>query len=679
MWALLLVLAVLWPGRIVGPLAGIPFDKRVDVLVAAVLPVLWVLAPAFLNTRRARIVIGGLLVWKVAAWLLLTQTGLCATFLADPNGAGGMVIQPSWDTRALWSLQGRCSAVFARPYRELEEFPAWTINLLPEAVRPPAGSFALDVRGVVETPRRSELTVDMADASVVGTVDGEAFGNTASPRVLEAGAHRVDLRVLLRGVHWRFVPELNGRSLFDVARTYVSTPSRLDVLLGGLSAWVTPAFVIALLALWGAYAVSLLQPSLPILGWSVGAAAVAFAIGASVEPPLVRYSMLLLFSAVAIPVQPRVWTLRTAFMLVAVPWLAFFAGRSLHDLGRLTVYTMGDDWWTFQRHAYRIFIEGFWLEGGEKTFWNQPLYRWIAGTLHLLFGDSSAGEMYLDAFGVAVGAMFAFDVVSRLAGFRIGLVAAIVVLNVTMLGPNWYGIGRGLSEIVAASCVYLAAFALRESRHRTAAYAAIAGLWAAVAFFTRLNHLLLLVAMVVLLLPDEVEAGSVFRVRDLWRRLPKTAAAVYLTCVFSAVVAIAARTWYYTSHFSLFLGTQRDLVSTGLGLSTMFSRVAWVRALESVAMVATVQDPPRLDIRVIGVTAGVLCAVCGLLGMPIVRRLPLGLAGFCAGAIAGGFIVRGSAYAGRFSVHVVPVAIPVAIASLTLAFGQRRHTEEVHI
>src|SRR3954470_14965940 len=84
MWAVLLVLAVLWPGRIVGPLAGIPFDKRFDVLIVAVLPVLWFLAPAFLNKRRARTIIGSLLVWKVAAWLLLTQTGLCATFFADP-------------------------------------------------------------------------------------------------------------------------------------------------------------------------------------------------------------------------------------------------------------------------------------------------------------------------------------------------------------------------------------------------------------------------------------------------------------------------------------------------------------------------------------------------------------------------------------------------------------------
>jgi hypothetical protein len=144
------------------------------------------------------------------------------------------------------------------------------------------------------------------------------------------------------------------------------------------------------------------------------------------------------------------------------------------------------------------------------------------------------------------------------------------------------------------------------------------------------------------------------------------------------VVAIAARTWYYTGHFSLFLGTQRDLVSTGLGVSTIFSGAAWGRALESVAMIVTVQDPPRLDPRVVIVPIGALCAVLGLLTVPIVRRLPLGMAVFCVGAFGGGLFVRGSAYAGRFSAQLIPVGTAVAVSSCALAFGAFRRTNEVH-
>ncbi len=52
--------------------------------------------------------------------------------------------------------------------------------------------------------------------------------------------------------------------------------------------------------------------------------------------------------------------------------------------------------WMFQRWAYRIYLQGYWLHGGELTFWFQPFYRWIAGALHLVFGDSSMGEFWWD-------------------------------------------------------------------------------------------------------------------------------------------------------------------------------------------------------------------------------------------------------------------------------------------
>ena len=638
LWSLALLTAVLWPGRLVGPLDGAPFDTALEaVLLASALPALWYLAPGFLKTRAARVLTASLLVWKLAGWMLLTQAGLCATFFAAPAVDAPPQAQQSWDVRALWTPRLRCSAILTRPYRHLEDFPAWTINILPDAVRPPAGMFALQVSG-------------------------------------EAAQH-VDLRVELHGSDWQFAPQSDGVDI-SAPSAFVSPPTTLDRLVSGWGRWVTPALVSLLLSMWAVAAVRELQPGLATLLWTGGVGAVSFGLGAFIEPPLVRFSMLVLLVAAVVPISERTRTLRGAFLLVGVPWLAFFAGRALHDVGHFTIYTAGDDWWTFQRHAYRIFMEGFWFEGGEKTFWNQPLYRWIAGLLHLVFGDSSVGEMLLDAAGLVVGAIFSFDAVSRLISFRFGLLAAALVLNVAMLGPNWYGIGRGLSEISAALCVYLAAFALRASRGRLT-HVLLAGAFAALAFFTRLNHLLLLTTMVLLLIPETVTAGSLWRVSEIWRRLPKAASVTYLFCLFLAVVALAARTWHYTGHFSLFLGTQRDLVSTGLGPSTIFSGAAWGRALESVAMIVTVQDPPRLDPRVVVVTAGAVFAMLGLLAAPIVRRLPLGLAVFCVGALAGGLVVRGSAYAGRFSVQLIPVATAVAVSSLALALGQGRRAEEV--
>lgn len=677
MWTLLLAAAVLWPGRVIGPLDGAPFDSTLEgLLLASALPALWYLAPGFLRTHAARVLTASLLAWKLAGWLLLTQTGWCATFLAAPDAGAAPQMQLSWDVRSLWSGGNGCTAILTRPYAQLEDFPAWTINILPESARPPAGMFALHARGVFVAPRAGQFRVVAAnDAVISGVVDAHPFGSGAA-LALARGPHRVDVRAELHGSHWRFVPQWNDADLFSRAPTFVSVPTALDRVISGWGRWVTPALVGLLLLMWAAAALRDLQPGIATLVWTGVVGAATLALGAFVEPPLVRFSMLVLLAAAAVPIAERARTLRGAFLLVGVPWLAFFAGRALHDIGHFMVYTAGDDWWTFQRHAYRIFMEGFWFEGGEQTFWNQPLYRWIAGLLHLVFGDSSAGEMFLDAAGLVVGAMFAFDCVSRLVSFRFGLLAAGLVLNVAMLGPNWYGIGRGLSEISAALCVYLAAFALRGSRGRLP-HVLFAGAFAALAFFTRLNHLLLLTTLVLLLVPESVTAGSVWHPGEIWRRLPKAASVVYLSCPFFAVLAISTRTWYYTDHFSLFLGTQRDLVSTGLGPSTIFSGAAWGRALESVAMIATVQDPPRLDPRVVVVTLGAAFALLGLLAAPIVRRLPFGLAVFGVGALAGGLVVRGSAYAGRFSVQLIPVATAVAVSSLALALGQGGREDEV--
>jgi hypothetical protein len=644
-WGALLILAVVWPGRLTGPLDGAPLDTPIKaVLLALVLPLLWFLAPAFLKTRAGRAIAGGLLLWKIAGWLLLTQTGLCATFLAAPQPHATLEVQRSWDVRTLWSRRDGCTAIQTRPYLQFEDFPAWSINLLPDTSRPPAGSFALRAHGVVEVAGKPPVTLDLTTP--------------------------------LTGTQWRFAPQLEGADVFRSGSVFVTPPSRLDRAVRAWGRWVTPALLTLLLIMWAAFAYGQLRPDATTVVWTGVTATVAFLLGIFVEPPAVRFSMLALLPAAVLPVPRRMQTLRHALLIVGVPWLAFYAGRSLRDVGHFLVYTSGDDWWTYQRHAYEIFMQGRWFEGGEKTFWNQPLYRWTAGTLHLIFGDSSAGEMYLDAAGITVGAMFAFDAVSRFATFRYGVLAAALVFNVAMLGPNWYGIGRGLSEISAVLCVYLAAFALLRARARMWPDILLAGLFAALAFFTRLNQLILLCSLVLLLLPDMVEAGSAGRLRELWRGLPKAATMIYLSCVAIAVLAIAMRTWHYTGHFSLFLGTQRDIVSTGLGLTTMFSAAAWHRALESVAMIVTVQDPPRFDPRVVIVTIGAACAVLGLLSVPVVRHLSLGLAVFCVGAFAGGLFVRGSAYAGRFSVQLIPVGAAMAVSSLALVL-KAAHAREV--
>ena len=149
--------------------------------------------------------------------------------------------------------------------------------------------------------------------------------------------------------------------------------------------------------------------------------------------------------------------MRGAFLLIAVPWLAFVFAANLHQVAHWIGYGVGNDNFKFQSYAYRVFMQGFWLEGGQLAFWNQPLYRWIAGSLHMIFGDSSVGEAYWDAGGVAIIALFAYPIVNRRAGFS-GDCRCTLPLGMFLLGPTLEFVGFGLSEISSASFIYLAAF-----------------------------------------------------------------------------------------------------------------------------------------------------------------------------------------------------------------------------
>ena len=410
-----------------------------------------------------------------------------------------------------------------------------------------------------------------------------------------------------------------------------------------------------------------------MLGWMVLASSICAVAGTLDFDHYGRLTVALFIATVVLPVPERLKNLRGAFLLIGVPWMTLLVAGCLAHAGRISMYSVGDDWTTFQRFAHRIYIQGYWLEGGERGFWQQPLYRWIAGALHVVFGDSSIGEMFLDAAALLAGALFAIEATRRVAEFRIAMAAGVLTLLTVAFGPNWYVIGRGLSDAVAAGLIYAAALVVIDMRDRPIRIAIAGGALATVAFLTRLNYLPLIIALVVLTLPSALDARSLMDVGRLWRALPKRQAAAYLACIAVGVLALMSRTWHYLGQFSLFAGTTRLHNATGLGvtLASFVSGEAWRSALESVAMIVTVQDPPGLNPRAVLVIGGVAFAILALLRAPIVRRLPLAFVVFCLATLSGGFVARGVAYPGRFSLQLIPIAVVLFVCTVSLAVTPR--------
>ena len=141
-------------------------------------------------------------------------------------------------------------------------------------------------------------------------------------------------------------------------------------------------------------------------------------------PGLARATVAGLMVATLVPTGVRLRNRSGAFVLVGLPWLAFVAASASHSVGRFDLYGAGNDFWMFQRYAYRIVMQGYWLEGGSPTFWFQPLYRWIAGAAACDLRRLERRRVVLGRRVPADRIAAAFCRVKRVAAFRWALAAS---------------------------------------------------------------------------------------------------------------------------------------------------------------------------------------------------------------------------------------------------------------
>jgi hypothetical protein len=690
LWSAALAVGLLWPGHALYPFDGLPLNGVAEAIALGVAaPILWMLAPRFLDGRWVRVAIACLVALKIAGSILLTQQGLCARFqtaapfhnrvltipIDEPNG-----VLRSWDVRADWRVDApACTAIIDRPYETWSAFPAWFVNFtdfldnpdrvgvrLDESTR----RLSLDVTGdltVVDAGRFSiDLDRDMVLRGHVDSTNVESSDGTQVNVPLEPGVHSVALRLLMTGNRWKFVPTWNGRSAFRAATLTVGSPRAADRWLAPLFGNATAGLIVALLVAWLWSIVSSYAAEPRLLAWTVAATAVLSAVGLSGRGE--RAAGLLLLGAVAVPVGTPSRNWRGALMLVGVPWLAFFVARTIPQVGHISVYSV-DDWLTYQVAGYRIYLNGFWLEGGNKVFDFQPLYRWITGALHLVFGDSSVGEVYWDSACLLAGGLVAFTLVERVGGFRWAVGAAAVTLATFTLGTIWYFVGRGLSEIAAAGFAFFATLAIVRAGRRPEV-AAVAGILAVLMFYARLNQLVFAVFLAALWLPLDVPAS--------WRRLSRAIgainlrhAAIYLSTFAIGVGLFALRTWWYSGVFSLLYGTSLKNNDTGLRLSTLASTIVWKRIAHSLGALVWMNEPPAPDPRALLVVAGAVLSVLALLQVPRMSRLPASIALATIGATLSSFIAHTHAYPGRMSIHLVPFAVAMTVLAVRSAFTVR--------
>ena len=643
LWFVLLVAGAWWPSRFVGPLDGAPLDRPAEaILLGLLLPWLFWLGRDASRSSAVRIAILVLIGWKAATFAAATQQGLCARVQA-PQPLSGVAFamridEPrgflrSWDLRAdLWADEPRCTAILTRPMHSAIEFPAWFVNLTDQMI--PRQALTMTVRGVV-------------------------IGDDGTPQAVDSTERLGEDRM------WNFDPELNGAPLWESRLVTVVEPTRFDRAVAPWAWLVAPAMCVILLGLLLAAAIRPMLASAGATAWIVLGSAAAVALASAPQLWVQRLIGLLVLGAVAVRMPASGRKLPAAAWLIGAPWLAFFAAWSAPTIGRVTAYSM-DDWLAYQLAGYRIYMNGHWIEGGTVAFDFQALYRWITGALHLLFGDSSVGEIYWDASCLLGGALLAYQLTRGRAGFSWGVGAAAITLATLTIATPWYIIGRGLSEISAAGFAFAAMACLIRARSGELRWVTAAAVMGAFAFFARQNHLLWVPCLVLLLLPDEI--GSDLRgLRAAIGRLPWTPVVAYLSGFGIALLAFMTRTWYFTGAFSLFHGTSLRHNDTGLRPWHFLDTEVWSKVGHSLAGLVFMNEPPHPDPRSLVVVAGVMVGLLAAFQLSFSRSIPAGLLLVAIGSVVAAFLAHSHGYPGRFTVHLIPLASAMtAIAASTL-------------
>jgi hypothetical protein len=675
------VAALIWPSRLSGMLDGAPLDTLPEVLLLGLIaPALACLHPVFLHRFAVRAVVVAILAMKIGAALVLQQQGWCVAFTpAKPMVRESTGKPHSWDIRADWLADDpTCSAVMTRSFRDTFALPVWFFNLPPPDDAPHRGGY-----GAGEIPVRVDVFgfIDVGAEGALDIVSGP--GMDASLRVdgarvdarepghhhvaLSPGTHGIQIEAMLATKHWPIVPAWNGHAMESMffPETTIKPPSRFDRMARPIGNWLLLVLCGGLVLCWLA-SFALRLRDLGLLIWSTAAAAAVSTAALLIPTEAAAYTAAVLTVSLLIITRQRFHNARGAFLLIGVPWLAYFAAANLHQVGRWTLYGVGNDNFLFQRYSYRVFMQHFWLEGGQVTFWNQPFYRWIAGALHMLFGDSSLGQVYWDAAGIVIMATFAFTVVAVRSTFSAGLIAAIISMAMFLLGPTLEFVGFGLSEIASASFIYLAA--LVAMRNRGPADVVIAGVLVILGFYTRLNNLPMAAAVAACALPVTFPAGDLWRPRRWWPLVQWRVVIGIGGGLAIGAALFAWRTWYYTGVFGVFHGTQREFLAVWKpGMSAMEAVPAMTSSL---MMVLTASDPPQLAWHALPLLTGAFIAVAAVCAVPGFRDAPLPVVALFLAGCVGALVTRGWGHEGRFSIHLFGAAAALcgwALSSMTRA------------
>lgn len=350
--------------------------------------------------------------------------------------------------------------------------------------------------------------------------------------------------------------------------------------------------------------------------------------------------------------------------------LTFFFLQWWPDIGRVSLFSLSDDWRTYQNFAREIFVGGDFWHRGEPIFFYQPLYRYVVGLLHVFFGQAMVAQNFLDVWAVLVTSGILLSLSLSLTGsLPAAFFAPWLYLTLELGGAFRHHIGRGLQEHTAMLFIMLTVWIMFSKKECTWKRAVGGGLLAASGFYLRMDHLgVLAAAGIVRVLHPLGGLGAAWKGwKEAFLRQRKKIFLFWILLL-SAFISVPLRNWIMGGAW-VFTHPQN--------LNALWC-YSWSCTLENFYKLLLTYEPNMSSPALLAAlpTALVLFfgTFFGIVAL-IYRRgplsfFPLGLGILLLGLIVPYFWVRVVAYPPRFSIHLLPLAVLSVTLVVHHTFGQ---------
>lgn len=480
---------LLIPSRVPSLLDGFPWNTPLEFITATlILPLAFFFGRNILSKKAVTLLLLLLLVAKLTLSFFLPQSGLgVRIYTSEEARASG-----KWERT--YALNASYSEVTQLPYRSFLEFPVEFINT--HGFDKNLFWMTMEFNGVISLDKDERLVIilqgaeqrqielveiatgkrfEVVTAKSVDDLDADAFSDT--PYV---GNAELKGSLLFKNYgNGRFDPVIltaDGSTRSAYSQIWLSK-SALD-LPTGIFQFIQTLIVVfflgcIILSLWDGLSVSYrfgvidtLDIYLALTGW------VLYYIVSVADKPTIHLLLLpvifilVIVKLLGFTLRSRIYSTKGYLFSLGLSILLMFLALDISNLQSVVVIPQYQDAMEYQMLARNIYVAGdaFLLETPPWAY--KVLFPYIAGLLHVLFGQSLSAQFFLNVWSVILSVMLMME----MADFfgltkRNAFVAASLFFLLTMLPVSFtYFYRFGLIEPLAIMTLLLGSYFAKEGK-----------------------------------------------------------------------------------------------------------------------------------------------------------------------------------------------------------------------